>query len=211
VNKAIIFDFDGTLVDSEKSLYECFQSVTKVIAPERESFAKKILIGPPLRVTVSKILGSNYQDQIDKFVNLFIEIHDEKAIKYTQPYPDVSKVLQTLNKENVSMAIATNKRQAPTIKLINYFGWKKYFKFVECIDSESQIRNKDGMIKEILEHDESLYGGFFIGDTVNDGLSANLNKLKFIRANYGFGLNQDWTKINIHKEICKFSEVLDLF
>ncbi len=80
MSNAIIFDFDGTLVDSERAIYECFQSITKHIAPERESFAKNILIGPPLRDTASEILGINHQNKLDKFVNLFIEMHDEKAI-----------------------------------------------------------------------------------------------------------------------------------
>ena len=66
--KSIIFDFDGTLVDSEKAIYECFQSITKRLAPERINYAKNILIGPPLRDTASEILGPENQNQLDKFV-----------------------------------------------------------------------------------------------------------------------------------------------
>jgi len=108
------------------------------------------------------------------------------------------------------MAVATNKRQVPTIKLINHFGWEEYFKFIECSDSEIQMRNKDVMIQDILIHDDSLYGSLFIDDTVNDGLSANLSQLKFIKANYGYGRDQDWSKVNIHQEINHLSEVLEL-
>ena len=207
--KAIIFDFDGTLVDSEKAIYECFQSITKQLAPERMEYAKNILIGPPLRETASEILGFDYQDQLDKFVNLFIEMHDEEAIKHTQPYPDVANVLHDLHKNNVPMAVATNKRQAPTIKLIDHFGWKDYFKFIECSDSKPQMRNKEGMIQDILKHDNSLYGALFIGDTVNDGLSANLSQLKFIKATYGYGRDQDWSKVNVMQSIHKLSEILE--
>lgn len=210
MSKAIIFDFDGTLIDSEKTIKQCFQSITKKIAPKRESFAKSILIGPPLRETATKVLGFEYQDQLDKFVNLFIEMHDKNALKYSQPYSNVSIVLKTLNKKNVSMAVATNKRQDPTIKLINHFGWKNYFKFIECSDSEPQIRGKDQMIKDIFKYDSSLCEGFFIGDTVNDGLCANLNKLKFIKATYGYGKDQDWSKVNVHNAINEFSEILKL-
>jgi len=210
LSKAIIFDFDGTLVDSEKTIKQCFQSITKLIAPEREGFAKNILIGPPLRETASEILGFDYQDQLDKFVDLFIEMHDENIIKHTQPYPDVANVLYTLYKKNVLMAVATNKRQVPTIKLIDYFGWKDYFKFIECSDNATQIRNKDDMIQDILKNNDLINEGFFIGDTVNDGLSANLSQLKFIKATYGYGGDQDWSKINVHKVINKFSEILEL-
>ena len=208
--KAIIFDFDGTLVDSEKAIYECFQSITKQIAPERENFAKNILIGPPLRDTASEILGPKHQDQLNKFVNLFIEMHDEKAIKHTKPYPDVINVLHALNKDNVIMAIATNKRQIPSIKLIDHFGWKDYFKFIECSDSQKQIRNKDQMIQDIINQDKSFCEAYFIGDTVNDGLSANLSQLPFIKACYGYGGNQDWSNVSIIKKIDNLHEILNL-
>ena len=208
--KAIIFDFDGTLVDSEKAIYECFQSITKRIAPERGNFAKNILIGPPLRDTASEILGPKHQDQLNKFVNLFIEMHDEKAIKHTKPYPDVINVLHALNKDNVIMAIATNKRQIPSIKLIDHFGWKDYFKFIECSDSQKKIRNKDQMIQDIINQDNSFYKAYFIGDTVNDGVSANLNQLPFIMACYGYGGNQDWSNVTIAKKIDNPHEILNL-
>jgi phosphoglycolate phosphatase len=209
LSKAIIFDFDGTLINSEKVIYECFQSITRNLAPERISYAKNILIGPPLRETASEILGLDYQNKLDKFINLFIEIHDEKAIKHTQPYPNVEDVLQDLYNKNISMAVATNKRQVPTLKLIDHFGWKDYFNYIECADSQPKIRNKDNMIQKILRHDNSFSNGFLIGDTVNDGLSANINRLKFIKATYGYGRNQNWSKVNIHNEIQQFSEVLE--
>ena len=189
--KAIIFDFDGTLVDSEKAIYECFQSITKQLAPERMEYAKNILIGPPLRETASEILGFDYQDQLDKFVNLFIEMHDEEAIKHTQPYPDVANVLHDLHKNNVPMAVATNKRQAPTIKLIDHFGWKDYFKFIECSDSKPQMRNKEGMIQDILKHDNSLYGALFIGDTVNDVAAALDAGLPVVAVDYGYSSSDE--------------------
>ena len=208
--KAIIFDFDGTLVDSEKSIYECFQSITRILAPERVNYAKNILIGPPLRDTASEILGPKNQSQLDKFVKLFIQMHDEKVIKYTKPYPNVTKVLSKVNANNIAMALATNKRLAPTKKLISHFGWEDYFKFIECSDSQPQIRNKDAMIQDIINQNEVFYGGYFFGDTVNDGLSANLNQLPFIKASYGYGRNQDWTKVLIHQELNQFSEILGL-
>ena len=74
---AFIFDFDGTLVDSEKAIYQCFQKITKQLAPERIDYAKSILIGPPLRNTASEILGPEHQDSLDEFVQLFISMHDE--------------------------------------------------------------------------------------------------------------------------------------
>ena len=86
------------------------------IAPERERYAKNILIGPPLRDTASEILGPENQDLLDEFVQSFITMHDEQVIRHTQPYPDVIQALEKLHAKNISMAVATNKRLAPTQK-----------------------------------------------------------------------------------------------
>jgi len=210
LTSALIFDFDGTLVDSEQAIYQCFQSITKQLAPERMEYAKNILIGPPLRDTASEILGPDHQNSLDEFVQLFIAIHDENAIQHTQPYPDVIQVLKQLHDKNIPMAVATNKRLAPTQKLLDHFGWNDYFFSIECSDSQNEMRNKDAMIQDIINQNESFYGSYFIGDTVNDGLSANLNQLPFIKACYGYGRDQDWTEVNTYQEIYQFIEILKL-
>ena len=210
LSKAIIFDFDGTLVDSEKAIYECFQIITRRIAPEREIYAKNILIGPPLRDTASEILGPEKQVLLDEFVQSFITMHDEQVIRHTQPYPDVIKVLKKLHSKNISMAVATNKRLAPTQKLIHHFGWNDYFSSIECSDSQPEMRNKDAMIHDIINQNPSFHGGYFVGDTMNDGLSANLNQLSFIKACYGYGRDQDWSKVTTFKKIHQFIEILKL-
>ena len=204
---AFIFDFDGTLVDSEQAIYQCFQRITKQLTPERMEYAKNILIGPPLRDTASEILGPDHQDLLDEFVQLFISMHDELVIQHTQPYPDVIQVLKQLHTKNIPMAVATNKRLAPTKKLIDHFGWNDYFLSIECSDSETEIRNKDLMIQNIIKQNEKFRKSFFVGDTVSDGLSANLNQLYFIKANYGYGRNQNWSEVNIYKKINKFFEI----
>jgi phosphoglycolate phosphatase len=208
LTKAFIFDFDGTLVDSEQAIYQCFQSITKQLAPNRVEYAKNILIGPPLRDTASEILGPKHQDSLNEFVQLFIKMHDEQVIQHTQPYPDVIEVLKELHTQNIPMAIATNKRLAPTQKLMDHFGWSDYFDLIECTDSRSDIRNKDEMIQDIINQNSSFKNGYFVGDTVNDGVSANINQLKFIKAAYGYGKKQDWRNISILKEIYNLKELI---
>jgi phosphoglycolate phosphatase len=206
---AFIFDFDGTLVDSEQAIYQCFQKITKQLAPERMEHAKNILIGPTLKDTASEILGLNHRHLQDKFVQLFIKMHDEQVIKHTQPYPGVNQVLKQLHQKNIPMAVATNKRLAPTQKLINHFKWNTYFEYTECSDSQAKIRNKDDMIKDIIKKNPLFHHSFFIGDTVNDGLSSNLNELKFVRANYGYGKKENWEKVKIYNVINDIKEILE--
>jgi len=210
LTSAFIFDFDGTLVDSEQAIYQCFHSITKQLAPERMAYAKNILIGPPLHDTASEILGPENQNLLDKFVQLFIQMHDEKVIQHTQPYPNVVGTLELLHKKQIPMAIATNKRKVPTQKLISFFNWNKYFKYIECSDSQKGIRNKGAMIKDIINQSSFFKGCYFVGDTRHDAVSANLNRCKFIQAIYGYGKNEDWDQIQIYKKIKKINDILEL-
>ena len=201
LNKALIFDFDGTLVDSEQAIYECFKRITKQLAPKRIEYTKNILIGPPLRETASEILGPENQDSLDEFVQLFIKMHDDEITKHTKPYPGTMHLFEKAKKNKIPIALATNKRQVPTLKLIDYFKWDTYFNIIKCSDSDEEIIDKNTMIYKIINQDERFKSSYFIGDTMNDGLSANKNNLNFIKANYGYGKNQKWTDINITAEI----------
>ena len=211
LTKAFLFDFDGTLIDSEQAIYRCFQSITKQLAPKRLDYAKNILIGPPLRDTASEILGPDYHGLLDEFVKLFIAMHDEQIIEHTQPYPDVIQVLKQLHNKNIPMAVATNKRLVPTQKLMDYFGWNDYFSFIECSDTKSKIRSKEKMIEDIILKSPEFQKGYYIGDTIGDANAANINGVPFIRASYGYGKKQNWTGINVSKVIHKFRDLEEFY
>lgn len=204
---AFIFDFDGTLVNSETAIYQCFIEITKQLAPDRIEIAKNILIGPPLRETAAEILGFEHQDMLNQFVDLFIKLHDDEIVLHTQAFETVHETLSKLHELNIPMAIATNKRKAPTIKLIQHLNWDNYFQKIECSDSGTKTQNKNEMIKSIINQSTTFTNSFFVGDTVNDGLSANLNKLQFIKAKYGYGIKQDWSKVKIYLEVNYFEEI----
>jgi phosphoglycolate phosphatase len=208
LNKTLIFDFDGTLVDSKKIIYQCYQKVTKKIAPKRLSYAKNILIGPPLRDVATEILGQDNKSKLNNFIKLFISLHDNQLILNTQPYPNVTKTLKTLHENDILMSIATNKRQNPTLKLIDYYGWNKYFIKIECTDGKQKIRDKYQMIQDILKNNPEFINGYFVGDTVSDGISSNLSKIPFIKACYGYGENQNWGEVVIAKKINKISDLI---
>lgn len=207
LKKAFIFDFDGTLVDSRKTIRKCFQKVTEELAPDRVSYAKNILIGPALSEAASEILGIENQRKLSEFVKLFIEFHDKQAHLTTKPFLNVVKTLKKFHQSNIPMSIATNKRQSPTMKFIKYYGWEQYFKRIECSDSLTQNQNKGQMIKNILKLNPEFKSSFFVGDTISDALAAKKNELKFIKANYGYGKNQGWKNVTINKKIDNFEDL----
>ena len=210
MSKAWIFDFDGTLVNSEAAIAQCFESITKKLAPHRLGAAKQVLIGPPLRQTVAEILGEPEHPLIDEFVSAFIEMHDDDVLNHITPYPSAHETLTHLYNQGQKMAIATNKRLAPTIKILKHLHWEQFFTSVECSDSEAVMRDKQQMIKAIVQKDYDFKGAYFVGDTVGDGLSANISHTPFIKASYGYGQAQDWSGVTVFQTINSLDELVKL-
>jgi len=210
MSKAWIFDFDGTLVHSEAAITQCFQSITQKLAPQRLDVAKKVLIGPPLRQTVAEILGDPKHPLIDEFISAFIQMHDDDVLNHTTPYPSAHETLTDLYNQGHKMAIATNKRLAPTIKILRHLHWEQFFTSVECSDSEAVMRDKPQMIEGIIQKDNDFKGAYFVGDTVGDGLSANISHVPFIKASYGYGQAQDWSGVTVLQTINSLDELLEL-
>ena len=210
MTRPFIFDFDGTLVNSENAIYQSFYEITKKLAPDRTEFVKKIIIGPPLHETAKEILGNDKLNLIDIFITNFIALHDNEVVLHSTPYINVIKTLKILHQKKIPMAIATNKRKQPTLKLINHFKWNKYFRVIECSNSNDVIRNKSEIIKQIIINYPLFNNAFFVGDTLGDATASNDNNVDFIKVNYGYGHNQNWKKIKIFKEINYFNEILNL-
>jgi len=210
MSKAWIFDFDGTLVHSEAVITQCFESITKKLAPHRLDVAKNVLIGPPLRQTVEEILGDPEHPLIDEFVSAFIQMHDDDVLNHTTPYPSAHETLTNLHNQGQKMAIATNKRLAPTIKILKHLHWDPFFLFVECSDSEEVMRDKPQMIQAIQEKNIGFKDAFFVGDTVGDGLSANNSDMPFIKASYGYGQAQDWSGVTVFQTVNSLDELVKL-
>ena len=205
-----IFDFDGTLVHSEAAITQCFESITKKLAPHRLGVAKHVLIGPPLRQTVAEILGDPEHPLIDEFVSAFIRMHDDDVINNTTLYPNTYETLTNFHQQGQEMAIATNKRLVPTIKILQHFNLEKFFLIVECSDSEISTRSKSEMTETIIKKNNNFKNAFFIGDTTNDAIAANTHNMKFIKALYGYGKNQDWSSIKVFHEIEKIEDLIKI-
>lgn len=211
MSQAWIFDFDGTLVDSEQAIKACYIKVTQVVAPERLSVAKNILIGPTLQDTTSKILGIKYMKFHKIFMEAFQVAYDNEVVLQTKYYPFADKVLKQLKIQGDYIAIATNKRSNPTNTLIKHYGWNDIFDWVACLDAfNGKYLNKTEMVEGMILTHRNFKKSYFVGDTANDGIAAKLNNLSFIKASYGYEDNENWDNINIYNEISSLEDLLNI-
>ena len=208
MGKLWIFDFDGTLVDSAVAIKHCYLKVTEKLLPERINFVENILIGPTLEETAQSILTNKNLHLKDLFIKEFQSQYDSEMVLETPIYRNVSEVLENLKSNGDSLSVLTNKRAIPTHKLINHYKWNDLFDWVACMDEYPDLKNKSELLKKQDIPKKNYSKILLVGDTLNDGITAEKNEIDFIKVNYGYGREQDWQGINIFKSIDKFDELL---
>lgn len=185
----VLFDFDGTLVDSASAILSCFERVLRVHGLQPRRAVDAGLIGPPLRQTLESLSGSNDSALLDALCADFRDIYDTQACLETPAYDDITAVLGQMGDMGLTLAIATNKRQAPTRAIIEALGWRHLF--VEVLASDSnpdRYADKAGMIGALLEDLQvAPEAALYIGDTVADGVAAAANAVEFWPVAWGYG------------------------
>lgn len=185
----LIFDLDGTLIDSAPGILATY---AKILADANIAAAVPLdqsIIGPPLLPTLEKLTGSDEPARLQPLADRFKLDYDVTGVANTPSYADARQVLDTLNAAGHTLFLATNKRSSPTLALIKKYGWAHLFKRIYCIDSSSPaFIDKSAMLRQLLIDNllpatECVY----IGDTLGDLEAASACGIRFIAAQWGYG------------------------
>lgn len=188
--KQIIFDLDGTLIDSADSILLAFKGAFAQADITPVQSLTKSIIGPPLKETLKYLSDSNDPNTINLLADLFMEQYDTVGYKETVVFDQIDEMLTRLNQMPVDLYIATNKRIKPTMLILDHLGWLSYFKGIYALDEPTVLANdKTMLIANILaKHQMLARDSYYIGDTIGDKQAAEGNALHFSYANWGFGL-----------------------
>lgn len=188
--KTIIFDLDGTLLDSIKDLASCTNyMLRKYNFPEHPIDAYKYFVGNGMKKLVERALPEEKRTEefIEHFEKDFIEYYDVHKEDFTEPYKGISELLQYLNNQDCCLAVASNKINEATRQLI-----KKYFpsiNFTVVLGQREGIPTKPNkqIILDILkETGSSLEETYMIGDTSVDIQTAKNAQIGSIGVLWGF-------------------------
>jgi phosphoglycolate phosphatase len=186
---AILFDFDGTLIDSAPSILASFAAALQQTGLQAAVPLTPSLIGPPLLTTIGTVLGTEDDATRQRFAAAFREQYDLAGYRQTVAYDGVPALLAGLHDAGIRLFIVTNKRIAPTRRILAYLGWEQWFHGVYALDAlHPPAPNKKALVRDVLQR-EALRSAdtWMVGDSREDQSSAESNALRFFAACWGYG------------------------
>lgn len=192
----IIFDFDGTLVDSQLDIKESFKAAIYKIRGITIDVSS-LKIGPPLEEMIRNLFTNNSAEEVAEIVMTFRSIYHNCGFNHTICYNGIEKLLQILKQQSKHIYVATNKPGYLTKTIIDKLNIH-YFDDICTIDSiECSILSKKEMISLLVEKnklDRNLT--LMVGDSPSDIKSASENAITSIGVGYGYETKKDIMNAN---------------
>lgn len=191
--KGVIFDLDGTLIDSYEAIYLSFQHVYRQLNLTPLSFAEvKKVVGRGLSHTFRDLLGV---ELVPRALSLFREKYAEVFGEHTKLLPDVPEVLDELYRRKIRLAVASNKLGKFSRAIFEHFQLQKYFTVIVGDGDVSQNKPDPEMIyyalsKMGLKKEETI----FVGDSVIDIQTAKNAGMKIFAIPTGNTSKEDLEK-----------------
>ncbi|RUL47399.1 MULTISPECIES: pyrophosphatase PpaX [Lysinibacillus] len=135
--KALLFDFDGTLLDTNELIIQTFMHVLEERFPGQYSPKDCIkFIGPSLKETFEQITPNEVDEMIEKYRQWNHEHHDELITEFDGVLPTLEK----LKEQGVRMAIVSTKRRDTIKKGLELMGATSFFEFLIGIDDVNHVK-----------------------------------------------------------------------
>ncbi len=189
VIKSLIFDLDGTLVDSRAGILDSLKKAVMVVLPQQDVEYLHFKIGPPIREIMQSALGLSDEIKLAALEMAFRSNYDSDGWKMVSIYPGVEEVLSQLRQRGSRLFILTNKPQEPTSYILPYLGLDHYFEGILNRNScQPPFRDKVEMLMFLLvEYHIERGDALYIGDSTEDLDAAEECQVGFIGIEYGYG------------------------
>jgi phosphoglycolate phosphatase len=185
----VVFDLDGTLVDSRQDLADSTNAVLESYGATPLAMAEVVnMVGEGARVLVQRaLIAAGVTTDLDEALRRFHEAYRPRLMATTRPYDGVDVMLAAL-KPRVTLAMLTNKPLAPSQQLVDAFGWSSHFIRVVGGDGpEPRKPDPAGMFALIAQAGATPETTMLVGDSLVDVETARRAGTAICVAQYGFG------------------------
>jgi phosphoglycolate phosphatase len=189
---ALIFDLDGTLIDSKRDLIHSVNAMLSEMGRAQlgeETISGYIGHGAPL--LVSRALGgSAKQEELRHALQFFLAYYEKHKLDTTCAYSGVADVLAELSGKKIPMAVLTNKPVKISVRILEALGLASHFRVIYGGNSfETKKPDPFGAIKILNEFGAAPRETMVVGDSEVDVQTARNAEMIAVTVNYGFGVH----------------------
>lgn len=184
--KLLIFDWDGTLMDSEARIVNCLRAacVEHGFAAQPDEQLKDV-IGLGLKEALMKLHPDVNDSVIEKMADTYRYEYLETNETHSELFPGVEELLSQLENQGYWLAIATGKGRQGLDKVLEETRLSSRFHVTRCA-SETHSKPHPRMLEEILDFTGlDVHQALMIGDTEYDMEMANNAKMHALAVSYG--------------------------
>ena len=185
----IVFDLDGTLIDSARDLVDSTNDVIESYGGARLPVEAIVqMVGDGARMLVARaIAASGRHADEDQALERFHDIYDRRLLGHTAPYEGIPAIVLTAT-NRASLAVLTNKPEAPTRRLLDAFDLGHRFQWVIGGDASFPRKPDPAGLQWLMEQASTTpRETLMVGDSILDAETARAAGTRFCLARYGFG------------------------
>lgn len=185
--RCVIFDLDGTLIDSGRGIIHGYQYSYKKLGkifPGTEFIQKAV--GAPLPYVFENILGLD-KKELQTAIWHYRNYYQQKGKKEVCLYPGVNQCLQKLKENQLFLSVATLKREDFAVEILRSLNILHYFDLICGMDQNDSLTKKDLIWMCLDRFNCSFAEAVLVGDSTYDAQGAALAGIDFLPVTYGFG------------------------
>lgn len=174
--RSVLFDFDGTLIDSMGLVYEAFQTSIENALGRRPPRAEiRRFFGLPESEIIRRIVGS---ERAEYAIEEFHRVYESRHAAEAKVFPGIMELIERLPSAGVALGIVTGKGRRSTEFALRAFGLDRWFKVVITGDDVTHPKpDPEGILKAVQCLGESREHVLYVGDAAADvemGLAAGV-------------------------------------
>jgi phosphoglycolate phosphatase len=190
MHRLIVFDLDGTLVDSRRDLAEAANATLAEFGggPLPEDDIGR-MVGDGARMLVARAFGATRIPQPPEALDRFLAIYNARLLVFTLPYPGVLETLAVLS-PHATLAVLTNKPRAPALQILAGLDLARYFLPAHVVGGDGPFPRKPdpaGLRHLVAASGVSPVETLLVGDSAVDWETARRAGTRVCLARYGFG------------------------
>jgi phosphoglycolate phosphatase len=186
----LVFDLDGTLIDSARDIAESVSELLESYGAPPMPLADVVtMVGDGAPMLVRRALRQSRVDPpVADALARYLEIYDRRLMNHTVPYDGVVESLAVVARRG-PLAVLTNKPLGPSIGILEALGLRGFFSRIIGGDSEYRRKPEPAGLLAL----QSLAPGqqiVMIGDSPADWKTAEAARVPFVFTRYGFGASK---------------------